>query len=131
MSGFVYAGSLQDANGVGTPSGVSAIGYVTGNGGVVTQGSSRTTGVTLNALSGQITLFSAAGSTTAASFTVTNSEVDANDVVVVCQKSGTDKYDLSCTAVADGSFQITSRTYAGTTTEQPVFTFAVIKGAIA
>lgn len=96
-------------------------------GGAVTQATSRTTAVTLNKMCGAITLFGAAGSTTAASFTVNNSLVNAGDVVVLSQKSGTDKYDLSATAIADGSFQVTSRTYAGTTNESPVFNFVVIK----
>jgi hypothetical protein len=129
MATTYYLTSVQDDDGVGVPGATAGLGYTSG--GAVEQASSRTTGVTLNTLCGRITLVSAAGSTTAASFTVTNSEVAATDVVVVCQKSGTDKYDLSVTAVADGSFQITSRTYSGTTTEQPVFQFAVIKAAIA
>lgn len=105
------------------------IGYGTTAGGTVTQASSRTTGVTVNAQCGQITLVSAAGSTTAASFTVTNNCVlAATDGVIVWQVSGTDKYDLSVTAVAAGSFQITSRTYSGTTTETPVFGFMIFKG---
>lgn len=108
------------------------VGYGTGAGGAVTQGTSRTTGVTVNAQCGLITLVSAAGSTTAASFTVTNSSVlSANDAIFLWQQSGTDKYDLSVTAVAAGSFQITSRTYAGTTTEQPVFGFMIFKGVVA
>ena len=107
----------------------NALGYTTGGGGTVTQGTSRTTGVTLNKPSGAITLFSAAGSTTAATFTVTNSTVAATDVIIINQKSGTDLYDLMVTAVAAGSFNITFRTTGGTTTETPVFNFAVIKGA--
>lgn len=107
----------------------NALGYTTGGGGTVTQGTSRTTGVTLNKPSGAITLFSAAGSTTAATFTVTNSTVAATDVIILNQKSGTDLYDLMVTAVAAGSFNITFRTTGGTTTETPVFNFAVIKGA--
>ena len=107
----------------------NALGYTTGGGGTVTQGTSRTTGVTLNNPSGAITLFSAAGSTTAATFTVTNSTVAATDVIILNQKSGTDLYDLMVTAVAAGSFNITFRTTGGTTTETPVFNFAVIKGA--
>lgn len=106
-----------------------AVGYGAGVGGAVEQGTSRTTAVTLNKMSGAITLVSAAGSTTAASFTVNNSKVEATDVVVICQKSGTDKYTVSVSAVADGSFQVTFATKSGTTTEQPVFNFAVIKGA--
>jgi hypothetical protein len=51
--------------------------------------------------------------------------------VVVNQKSGTDKYLIHVTAVAAGSFAITFATTGGTTTEQPVFNFTVIKGVAA
>jgi hypothetical protein len=108
-------------------SGQAAVGYGTGAGGTVTQGSSRTTGVTVNAYSGAITLVSAAGSTSWQSFTVTNNRVAATDTVIVNQKSGTDLYRINVTAVSAGSFRITFATTAGTTTEQPVFNFAVIK----
>lgn len=104
-----------------------ALGYGTGSGGAVTQASSRTTGVTVNAGSGAITLVSAAGSTTPATFTVTNSVVAATDTVVVSQKSGTDLYTISVSKVQAGSFDITFNTKSGTTTEQPVFSFAVVK----
>lgn len=109
----------------------SGIGYGTGAGGTVTQATSRTTGVTLNKTTGAITLVSAAGSASYQSFTVTNSAVAATDVIIVNQKSGTDKYIILVTAVAAGSFQITFATTGGTTTEQPVFNFAVIKGVAA
>lgn len=105
----------------------AAIGYATGAGSTVTQASSRTTGVTINAYSGAITLVSAAGSTSWQSFTVTNNRVAATDTVIVNQKSGTDLYRTHVTAVGTGSFRITFATTAGTTTEQPVFTFAVVK----
>lgn len=105
------------------------IGYAAGAGGAVTQATNRTTGVTLNTVTGAITLVSAAGSAAPASFTVTNSAVAATDTIVVSQKSGTDLYEIFVTAVAAGSFKITSFTTGGTTTEQPVFNFAVVKGA--
>jgi len=108
--------------------GTGGIGYATGSGGTVTQLTSRTTGVTLNKTNGSITLFSAAGSATAATFTVTNSTVTSTDVIILNQQSGTDLYDLMVTNVAGGSFKITFRTTGGTTTEQPVFNFSVIKG---
>lgn len=107
----------------------AGLGYGTGAGGTVTQATSRTTGVTLNKPTGAITLVSAAGSTSWQSFTVTNSLVAATDLVKVSQKSGTDKYMTHVTNVAAGSFQITFATTGGTTTEQPVFSFALIKGA--
>ncbi len=104
-----------------------ALGYGVGSGGAVTQTTSRTTGVTLNNANGAITLVSAAGTTTWQSFTVTNNLVDATDVIRVCQKSGTDLYQIHVTNVAANSFRVTFATTGGTTTEQPVFNFAVIK----
>jgi hypothetical protein len=124
-------GTSLAVTGAVTSSGTAGVGYATGAGGTVTQGSSRTTGVTINKTSGAITLFSAAGTTVATTFTVTNSTVAATDVIVLSQKSGTDLYDLMVTAVGAGSFNITFRTTGGTTTEQPVFNFAVIKGVAA
>ena len=73
----------------------------------------------------------AATGTSLAAFTVTNSTVAATDVIILNQKSGTDLYDLMVTAVAAGSFNITFRTTGGTTTETPVFNFAVIKAVSA
>lgn len=105
-----------------------ALGYSTGAGGAVTQATSRTTAVTLNKPCGAITLVSAAGSTSWQSFTVNNSLVAATDVIKVVQKSGTDKYMIHVTAVAAGSFVITFATTGGTTTEQPVFNFAIVRG---
>jgi hypothetical protein len=124
-------GTSLTATGVIASTGTAGVGYATGAGGAVTQGTSRTTGVTLNKTTGAITLFSAAGSATAATFTVTNSTVAATDVIILNQKSGTDLYDLKVTAVSAGSFNITFNTTGGTTTEQPVFNFAVIKAVAA
>ena len=124
-------GTSLTVTGVIASTGTAGIGYATGAGGVVTQGTSRTTGVTLDKTTGAITLFSAAGSATAATFTVTNSTVAATDLIILNQKSGTDLYDLMVTAVAAGSFNITFRTTGGTTTETPVFNFAVIKAVAA
>ena len=124
-------GTSLAATGAVTSSGTAGVGYATGAGGAVTQITSRTTGVTLDKTSGAITMFSAAGTTTAATFTVTNSTVAATDVIILNQKSGTDLYDLMVTAVAAGSFNLTFRTTGGTTTEQPVFNFAVIKAVAA
>jgi hypothetical protein len=124
-------GTSLAVTGAVTSSGTAGVGYATGAGGTVTQATSRTTGVTLNKTTGAITLFSAAGTTTAATFTVTNSTVAETDVIILNQKSGTDLYDLMVTAVTAGSFNLTFRTTGGTTTETPVFNFAVIKGVAA
>jgi hypothetical protein len=110
-------------------SATSGVGYGAGAGGAVTQATSRTTGVTLNKVSGAITLFSAAGSATPATFTLTNSAIAAADTVSVAQKSGTDLYEIFVTNVAAGSCKVTFFTTGGTTTEQPVFNFNVVKGS--
>ena len=124
-------GTSLTATGAIVSSGTAGVGYSVGAGGTVVQGTSRTTGVTINKTTGSITLFSAAGTTVAATFTVTNSTVVATDVIILNQKSGTDLYNLMVTAVAAGSFNISFRTTGGTTTETPVFSFAVIKGVTA
>ena len=120
-----------DSSGNVLVTGAGGLGYGTGSGGAVTQATSRTTGVTLNKTNGAITLFSAAGSTTPATFTVTNSTVAATDVIHVSQKSGSNLYVILVTAVAAGSFNITQYTTGGTTSEAPVFNFAVIKAVTA
>ena len=124
-------GTSLAVTGAVTSSGTAGVGYATGAGGAVTQLTSRTTGVTLNKTTGSITLVSAAGSPTLASFTVTNSTVAATDVIIINQKSGTDLYEIAITAVAAGSFQVSFFSLVGTTTEQPVFNFAVIKAVAA
>ena len=132
MADFVALYNDQGTPAVAKPTPASGIGYVTGEGGVVTQLTSKATAVTLNKPCGQITLSAlslAAG--TIVSFTLTNSAIAATDKPEVCQKSGTDLYEIHVTAVAAGSCQITFRTTGGTTTEQPVFDFAVIKGVAA
>ena len=118
-------------NGLSSVSSTQGIGYGAGAGGTVTQTSSRTTGVTLNNVSGSITLVSAAGTSSYTTFTVTNSTVAATDVIIVNQQSGTDKYEAFVTNVSAGSFKITFSDVSGTTTEQPVFNFAVIKSVAA
>ena len=128
---FVAAGASRFGGSILSSNATAGIGYTTGAGGAVTQSGARTNGVTLNNLCGAITLVSAAGTTTWQSFTVTNSAVAATDTVIVNQKSGTDLYEIHVTAIASSSFRISFKTTGGTTTEQPVFNFSVIKAVAA
>lgn len=121
-------GNLTSTQNIASSSKTAGIGYAVGSGSTVTQATSRTTGVTINSITGSITLVSAAGSATWQTFTVTNSAVTAKDVIIVNQQTGTDLNMISVTNVAAGSFKISFATTGGTTTEQPVFNFAVIKG---
>lgn len=123
--------TFSTTGGIRSTSATAGVGYATGAGSTVTQLTSRTTGVTINAACGTITLFSAAGSTSPATFTVSNSAVAATDSIRVHQKTGTDLYQVLVTAVSAGQFNITFFTTGGTTVEQPTFTFAVLKAVAA
>lgn len=121
-----------DANGLLAVSGL--LGYNTGAGGTVTQATSKTTGVTLNAQSGQITMNNASlGAGAEVVFTVTNSFVSATDVIIVNVGSGAttnDDYVVGVGAVGAGSFDIyVGNVSAGALTDALVLNFAVISGA--
>lgn len=111
----------------------SGIGYATGAGGTVTQATSKSTGVTLNTMSGAITLNNAnLAATTSVAFTLTNNCIAASDVVIVNFKSGNtaNSYFVSVDQVAAGSCSISLRNYtAGGLAEAVVLSFVVIKGA--
>lgn len=109
----------------------AALGYATGVGGTISQSTNKTTGVTLNKLCGQITTHNAALAAGAeVKFTVTNSQVAANDVPVIAIKSGgtSGGYVVSVGAVAAGSFDIVlSNASAGSLSEALVINFLILK----
>lgn len=110
------------------------IGYTAGAGCSVTQATSKSTAVTCNGMTGAITMNNASlAATTSVAFTVTNSSVLANDVIIVNLKSGNsaNSYTVMVDAAAAGSFNISLRNYtAGALGEAVVVSFAVIRGAI-
>ena len=109
-------------------------GYVTGDGGAVTQSTSKSTGVTLSKKCGQITLNGAAlAADTTVSFTLTNTTVAATDIIVLNHVSGgtAGSYLLNAQAAA-GSASINVRNItSGSLSEAIVIGFAVIKAVIA
>ena len=103
------------------------------DGGTVTQATSKSTGVTLNTHSGQITMDNAslAGAAEVA-FTVTNSVVAATDCIIVNLASADTpgEHVVTVAAVASGSFDIMVGNMSGSaTTDALVVNFVVIKGA--
>lgn len=119
------------------------LGYNTGSGagGSVTQLTSRTTGVTLNTPTGEITLFAAAISGhDADEFTLTNSTIGANDVIMLSVKSGVASgtrryYQVHAVTVSAGSCVIAvgnldNASIPAAGTESPVIQFVVLKGAV-
>lgn len=113
-------------------------GYAAGKGagGAVTQATNRTTGVTLNTVSGAITTNNASlAAEAAAVFTVTNSKVAIGDVVVLSIQSGSNggNTEVTVNSVAAGSFviQVANNNAAAGTAETGaiIINFVVIKSA--
>jgi hypothetical protein len=126
-----WAGATGDiiTTGKFTSSG-GGIGYSTGAGGTVTQATSKSTGVTLNKLSGQITMNNASlAANGEAVFTLTNSFIEANDAVFVCLKSSVSagRYLVGVATVSAGSCQIVISNVGSVASEAPIITFVVIK----
>ena len=109
------------------------IGYTTGAGGTVVQGTSKSTGVTLSKLTGEITTFSdLLTPSTNVVFTLTNTLVTATDHVIVSHINGgtLGAYNIVATA-GTGNVQITIRNITGgSLTESPILKFTVIKSVI-
>ena len=109
-------------------------GYITGDGGTVTQGTSKSTAVTLNKKCGTVTMHNAALAADAiVSFTLTNSTIAATDVVVLNHASaGTaGKYALNAQAAAGSASINVTNISAGSLSEAIVIRFAVIKAVTA
>jgi hypothetical protein len=108
------------------------IGYATGAGGTVDQATSKSTGVTLNKVSGKITLNAAAlADSTTVAFTFTNSAIAATDTISLNIASGATSgaYIFGVEAVAAGSCRIFIRNMSGgSLSESVVFNFNVLKG---
>ena len=127
-----YMGTL----GVTSSSPTAGVGYAAGAGGTVTQATSKSTGVTLNKIAGQITTSNAllAGSSSVG-FTLTNSAIAATDVVNTSIASGAsaDSYRIGVDATAAGSCRISIRnvTTATALSEAIVINFAVMKSVAA
>jgi hypothetical protein len=110
------------------------IGYASGAGAAVTQLTSKSTGVTINAICGTITTDNAnMASLNSDLFTVTNSTVASTDVVVLsCATAGADDYQLTATSVANGSFKILITNMSGGNRADAIaINFAVIKAVAA
>lgn len=124
-----FVGNLTSA------SPVTGVGYATGSGGVVTQLTSKSTGVTLNTMCGNVTMNNAALANSAiVSFTVTNSSVLATDNVFASISAGgtVGAYRVVVSAIAAGSFSVSIRNDSGgSLSEAPVIRFTVFRGAIA
>lgn len=123
----IAAGALLDNKGGG-------VGYSTGSGGTVTQLTSKTTGVTINKLCGQIVMNnSVLNASSNCVFRVNNSLVTPQDVVIITPSNmASEAYELHVTFVSAGLFDIRVTNYSlSNLSETLVINFAVIKGVTA
>jgi hypothetical protein len=115
-------------------SGTGKHGYTTGSGGTVTQATSKATAVTLSKSTGQITMNNAAlNLDTTVSFTLTNTVIEAGDILILNHISGgtAGSYLLNAQSAA-GSASINVRNITGgNLSEAIVIAFAVIKAVTA
>lgn len=114
----------------------NGFGYFVGSGGTVTQTTSATTAVTLNKMTGQITLFSTARSVQGSStFSLINSNLEVGDHLVVTHVSGgtLGAYNIAAysTSVAGQGTIVIRNITTGSLTEAPVLKFTIIKSATA
>ena len=109
------------------------LGYASGAQGAVTQGTSKSTGVTLNASMGRITTDSATLNTlTNVTFTLTNNLISVKDVIILNVGSGATSGAYNCwiSSMSAGTCTITLRNISGgNLSEAVVINFAVIHGA--
>jgi hypothetical protein len=133
--------STSTLGGILSTSPNTGIGYATGAGAAVTQLTNRSTGITINAVTGAITTNNtslAAGAS--AVFTVTNSAVAIGDVVNVSIRSGSTNAagvagitSIVVVAVAAGSFNLAVNNESTTTAETGaiIINFALVKAVSA
>ena len=112
----------------------AGLGYGTGSGGTVTQATSKSTAVTLNKPTGQITMDNAALLTnTTVSFIVNNTLMTATDCVITNLQGGVSangNYLIWADYGGAGKFVVNVRNFSvGSLSEAIVFNFAIIKGA--
>lgn len=126
----VYNNAGANAGGnLGYDSTKGTFGYSSGSGSV-TQATNKSTGVTLNAPCGRITMNNAAlAATTIVSFTLTNSSIAATDLLVLNHVSGgtVGAYVLNAQAAAGSAVINVTNVTAGSLSEAVVIGFAVIK----
>jgi hypothetical protein len=120
----------QDISGANVVLVDEQLGYTAEGQGTVTQATSKSTAVTLNKPAGQITMNNAAlAGNTAVSFTLNNSYISANDVIVLNVSGGATAgaYTTYVSSMTTGSASLTLRNLtAGSLSEAVILNYALI-----
>ena len=109
----------------------SELGYTAAAQGTVTQATDKTTAVTLNKPAGRITMNAASlGAATNVSFTLNNSYISSNDIIILTLSGGiatAGTYNCWVNSMSAGSCSITLRNIsAGSLSEAVIINFAMI-----
>jgi hypothetical protein len=132
-TGNITGGNILSTGKITSNSATAGIGYQTGAGGTVTQLVSKSTAVTLNTITGEITSNAASlsGATTV-TFTLNNSAIANTDVMIINQISATNLGDYLFLPVCNtGAANITILNRSNSPhADAIVMRFAVIKGAV-
>ena len=109
------------------------IGYSAAAQGTVTQATDKSTAVTLNKSAGRITMNAASlGANSAVNFTLNNSLLSANDVLIVCISGGgtVNAYTAYVSSMTSGSAVISLRNLTACSLgEAVIINYAIIHGA--
>ena len=122
--------SDQNIDGADTLLSDGQLGYTAAAQGTVTQATSKSTAVTLNKSAGRITMNAASlGATTNVTFTLNNSYISSNDILILNVSGGATSGAYNCwvSGLSAGSASITVRNItAGALAEAVVINFALI-----
>jgi|TARA_R110000868_G_scaffold58901_3_gene181147 hypothetical protein len=120
----------QDINGANIILTDEQLGYTAEGQGTVTQATSKSTAVTLNKPAGQITMNNAAlGATTNVTFTLNNTFISTNDILILNVAAGATAGAYNCwvSGLSAGAASITVRNIsAGSLSEAVVINYALI-----
>jgi hypothetical protein len=125
---------ITSAGNVLVSSGAGGVGYTTGAGGTVSQTGNKSTAVTLNKQTGEITMQAQVlAAATIVSFTFNNTTIGANDLLLLQHQSGgtLGSYTLNAACAANVATVYVRNNTAGGLAEALVLRYAVIKGATA
>jgi hypothetical protein len=134
LSATMAANGVTSTQSIAVNGGSGKVGYSAGAGGTVAQSGNKSSGVTLNKQTGEITMTSTnLAAATTVQFTLTNSTIANTDVMVINIVGGAATgaaYNLDA-ACNNGSAVISVRNItAGTLGEALVLRYVVIKGAV-
>jgi hypothetical protein len=120
----------QDISGANIILADEQLGYTAEGQGTVTQATSKSTAVTLNKPAGQITMNNAAlGATTNVTFTLNNTFISTNDILILNVAAGATAGAYNCwvSGLSAGSASITVRNISGgSLSEAVVINYALI-----